>query len=440
MSRVRLRAAALAVVLIGVVVGLTVYFSTERVPPCLVSGATWRPPTDGETHRYEVVFPERAACFFAIDAQHRLVGALRLPPAKGISSASPLQNELALRTQSGVYTLDLRTGRLRPGGLAPFPSDILTATDDDGGTSQTNTTVHVSSSADLKREAILHIKALKERALERGDGRFLHELDEAERHVWKSLGYVNPFEPESVAPAPASNVSVGTGADDGVELRLDSSWNSKLASYTSIRLAWSNGVVTIVSLPAGLRDKEREFRVTPWVDSWHQDVRIETERKRGGGMTLEVEVREASMGFALSFDSDAVATFSFTYETRRLWTDATHLDPTFGHKVFDEERKAVNDLLCGGDERDDQEHDDSSGAIRTIASGAGTTTMSTKGAGRRSTETTAGNTSMTTAERPPSGVLRIPESGTIPSARPSMRSVTSSRTSWSRRTSSSPSS
>ena len=134
MSRVWLRAAALAAVSIGVVVGLTVYFSTERVPPCLVSGAaTWRPPTDGETHRYEVVFPERAACFFAIDAQHRLVGALRLPPAKGISSASPLQNELALRTQSGVYTLDLRTGRLRPGGLAPFPSDILTATDDEHG-------------------------------------------------------------------------------------------------------------------------------------------------------------------------------------------------------------------------------------------------------------------------------------------------------------------
>src|SRR5439155_3111331 len=130
-SRVWLRAAALALVVIGVVVGLTVYFSSESTPPCLVSGAaTWRPPSDGGTHRYEVVFPERAACFFAIDEQQRLVGALRLGPAKGISTAAPLQNDVALRAQRGVYTLDLRTGRLRFGGLAPFPSDTLTATDD----------------------------------------------------------------------------------------------------------------------------------------------------------------------------------------------------------------------------------------------------------------------------------------------------------------------
>jgi len=130
-SRVWLRAAALALVVIGVVVGLTIYFSSESTPPCLVSGAaTWRPPSDGGTHRYEVVFPERAACFFAIDEQQRLVGALRLGPAKGISTAAPLQNDVALRTQRGVYTLDLRTGRLRFGGLAPFPSDTLTATDD----------------------------------------------------------------------------------------------------------------------------------------------------------------------------------------------------------------------------------------------------------------------------------------------------------------------
>jgi hypothetical protein len=134
MSRVWLRAAALALVVIGVVVGLTVYFSSETTPPCLVSGAaTWRPPSDGGTHRYEVVFPERAACFFDIDARQRLVGALRLAPAKGISTAARLQNEVALRAQSGVYTLNLRTGGLRVGGLAPFPSDTLTATDDSHG-------------------------------------------------------------------------------------------------------------------------------------------------------------------------------------------------------------------------------------------------------------------------------------------------------------------
>jgi hypothetical protein len=106
------------------------YFSAEKVPPCLVSGApVWHAPKDRGTHRYEVVFPDRAACFFAIDEGNKLVGALRLSAAKGISFAAPLQRDVALRTESGVFTLDLRTGRLRRGGLAPFPSDTLTATD-----------------------------------------------------------------------------------------------------------------------------------------------------------------------------------------------------------------------------------------------------------------------------------------------------------------------
>jgi hypothetical protein len=128
--RVWLRAAALVLGVVGVIAGLTVYFSSESVPPCFVSGvATWRPPTDGKTHRYAVVFPDRAACFFSLDDQQRLVGQLRLSGARDISSAAPLQDDVGLRTASGPYTLDLRTGRETRGGVAPFPSDIVTQTD-----------------------------------------------------------------------------------------------------------------------------------------------------------------------------------------------------------------------------------------------------------------------------------------------------------------------
>ena len=128
--RVWLRAAALVLVVVGVVVGLTLYFSTESVPPCGVSGVpTWHPPTDGEAHRYAVVFPDRAACFFAIDDKHRLVGQLRLPGAHGISTAVPNGREIALRTERGPYTLDLRTRKLAKGGLAPFDTGTLTVVD-----------------------------------------------------------------------------------------------------------------------------------------------------------------------------------------------------------------------------------------------------------------------------------------------------------------------
>lgn len=129
MKRVWLRATVLALAAAGVVAGLTVYFSSESVPPCLVSGApTWRAPRKG-VHHYEVVFPDRAACFYDMDNGNALVGALRLAPASGITYVAPLLGDVALRTASGVFTLDLRSGRLRRGGLAPFPSDILTLVD-----------------------------------------------------------------------------------------------------------------------------------------------------------------------------------------------------------------------------------------------------------------------------------------------------------------------
>jgi hypothetical protein len=132
MRRVWLRATALVLAAIGVAVALTLYLSSEKIPPCLVSGAPiWRAPTDGKPHRYEVVFPEEAACFFAIDDEHKLVGGLDLVDAKGISVAAPLLDEIALRTTTGVFTLDVRKGRLRPGGLAPFAQDTLTVRDDE---------------------------------------------------------------------------------------------------------------------------------------------------------------------------------------------------------------------------------------------------------------------------------------------------------------------
>jgi hypothetical protein len=132
--RIWLRAGALALAAVGIVVGLTVYLSAEEVPLCYVGRApAWRPPPADETRRYAVVFPDRAACFFAIDDEHKLVGALRLPRAQGIVTAAPLLDEVAVRADSGVWTLDLVKGSARRGGLAPFPSDTLTVPDEERG-------------------------------------------------------------------------------------------------------------------------------------------------------------------------------------------------------------------------------------------------------------------------------------------------------------------
>jgi len=229
----------------------------------------------------------------------------------------------------------------------------LTVTDDDGGVGRTSVVVHVSSSVGMKQDAIARLKALKEQALARGDLRFVHELDEAETHVWKSLGYTNPFRPDSVAVAPAADVTVRLRDHDKVELTIGASWDSRLGSFASLRIVWSNNVVTVLTLPSKWPDNEAGFRARPWVDGWHQDVRIEAEREHKRSVTVEVHAHQASLGFDLYLDSDNVANFSFTYGMRPLWTDASHLDPKLGHKVFDEETKAVRELLCGGDGRDD---------------------------------------------------------------------------------------
>jgi len=89
-TRVWLRVGALALVVLGVFVGLTVYFSSEQVPPCLVSGTErWRPPSGRVTHRYEVVVVDRTACFFTIDEHQKLVGTLPISQAKWLAAALP---------------------------------------------------------------------------------------------------------------------------------------------------------------------------------------------------------------------------------------------------------------------------------------------------------------------------------------------------------------
>jgi hypothetical protein len=114
MTKVWLRAAALAVVVVAAVAGLTVYFSTEKVPLCLVSGVkTWRPPTGGDTHRYEVVVLDRSACFFDMDRQQHLVGTLRLSRAKWLSSALPAASD-TIRVEDAEQGVSFVT---RPGLL-----------------------------------------------------------------------------------------------------------------------------------------------------------------------------------------------------------------------------------------------------------------------------------------------------------------------------------
>ena len=129
MKRVWFRSAVLVFSAGAVIAGLTVYFSSADVPACLVSGAPkWKAPRSG-THRYMVVFPDRGACFFAMDDANKLAGAVRVENAKGVSVAAPLLDDIALRTEHGVYRFDPRSGRTRAGGLAPFPSEIVNIVD-----------------------------------------------------------------------------------------------------------------------------------------------------------------------------------------------------------------------------------------------------------------------------------------------------------------------
>ena len=130
--RVALRASALGVAVVGVVVGLTVYFSTQTIPPCLVSGVPkWRAPTDTSLHRFEVVVPDRAVCFFDQDDDNHLVGYLKLP-VKGVSAIAPRAGgRLALRYDDGRgAAVDLSTGRVTLGGQPPPSASDTIRVDD----------------------------------------------------------------------------------------------------------------------------------------------------------------------------------------------------------------------------------------------------------------------------------------------------------------------
>jgi len=131
--RVAVRAAGLAVLAVSVVVGLTVYFSTQKIPPCLVSNAPkWRAPTDASVHRFELVVPDRALCFFDMDHDHELVGFVKLPGIEGISAIAPRAGgRVALRYANGRgAVVDLASGRVRYGAdPPPPPSDAVVVRD-----------------------------------------------------------------------------------------------------------------------------------------------------------------------------------------------------------------------------------------------------------------------------------------------------------------------
>jgi hypothetical protein len=121
--RVFLRATGLVVAAIAVLVGLTIYFSTEATPPCLISGVQkWQPPTDSTLRRFEVVIPRHALCFFDIDDQQQLVGYIALPNIDRVVAAAPRDGRLALRYGNGRGALvDLKTGKLEYGVDPPPP-------------------------------------------------------------------------------------------------------------------------------------------------------------------------------------------------------------------------------------------------------------------------------------------------------------------------------
>jgi hypothetical protein len=113
--RIVFRAAGLVFVGCLVVAGLTVYFSSQKVPPCLLSNIPrWSAPTDRSAHHFEVVVPDRALCFFDIDNHQELVGYIALKDVKGITAVAPRGGKLAVRYANGKGALvDLATGAVQ---------------------------------------------------------------------------------------------------------------------------------------------------------------------------------------------------------------------------------------------------------------------------------------------------------------------------------------
>lgn len=121
--RIVFRAAGLVLVGCLAVAGLTVYFSSQKVPPCLLGNIPkWQAPTDRAAHHFEVVVPDRALCFFDMDDEHHLVGYLKLPKIEGITAIQPRAGSLALRYGDGRGALvDLQDGAVTY-DVAPPPA------------------------------------------------------------------------------------------------------------------------------------------------------------------------------------------------------------------------------------------------------------------------------------------------------------------------------
>jgi hypothetical protein len=134
--RVAFRAGGLLAAAVGVVVGLTVYFSTQTVPPCLVSGVPlWKPLTGAQLHHFELVVPDRAVCLFDMDNDQAPAGYIALPGIRGITVAEPRGAKLALRygRDRGVL-VDMTTGRVRYGVAPPAaPTGSVVARDSAAG-------------------------------------------------------------------------------------------------------------------------------------------------------------------------------------------------------------------------------------------------------------------------------------------------------------------
>lgn len=151
--RVAVRSALLVAAAVGLIVGLTAYFSSEKIPPCLVSGAPkWEPPTDAQTHRYLLVVPDRALCFYSIDEGHALVGAVELRGIDGIDAVEPRGGRLAIRYGNGRGALvDLASGRTTPAQAPPAPSLDLTLRDPAAGVTYTTRRNELGFRVDSRR-------------------------------------------------------------------------------------------------------------------------------------------------------------------------------------------------------------------------------------------------------------------------------------------------
>jgi len=206
------------------------------------------------------------------------------------------------------------------------------------------------------------IRALKQTAIDRGDWKFVRNLDDAERFVWMSLGYADPFRPATITATLGTDVSVSKNAGDRVDLVLGPTWTDRLGTYQSMQITWANGVVTTVDLPDHWPKKSLSFEDEVWVDAWEQDVVVASARDRTTGLvTLKVHAHDASLGFSLSLDADLFAALTFTYEILPWWLDGAHLDPKLGANVFLCERAAVGRLVKLEVRDDDDDGDDDGG-------------------------------------------------------------------------------